>query len=397
MDVLSWRPEHLRHIVVEFTDVCNLRCIYCHQSLPGFEPRGHVNDAGLAELVEFAKAHNIGSIDLTGGGDLTMAPDWNSRCDMLLDAGVELNVTINLGRILTEAEIDTFSRFNVITVSIDTLDRELLRAVRKSADVRTILSNMARIKAKAHRHGRTKLKWIISGVYYAEITAGLPDLASYAVTFGAGFGLQDLVQYGPLSKNVGTVWMLKGEQAVAAANNTKHAISIARAGGISLHLPGDFESRLSELETQAFVVTAAPKVNIVSSPTKPGISHITYDSGVSAGMTRDCTDPWKYVQVLTDGVVRPCCLSRVTLGRLGHDGSLEEILNSSTARKLRQNLLDGTLDENCRACTARQVIPIDEYRNQMRFRLASSGFSLEDESVGTSAPNDQASLRTISI
>ena len=34
MALLEGRPEQIEHFVMEMTDRCNLRCVYCHQNMP---------------------------------------------------------------------------------------------------------------------------------------------------------------------------------------------------------------------------------------------------------------------------------------------------------------------------------------------------------------------------
>ena len=69
------------------------------------------------------------------------------------------------------------------------------------------------------------------------------------------------------------------------------------------------------------------------------------------GLTRDCVDPWKYVEFRVNGDVAPCC-RRPGVGNLASQ-SLGEILNGQPVRALRASLLDGTLDQRCANCTMR--------------------------------------------
>jgi len=75
---------------------------------------------------------------------------------------------------------------------------------------------------------------------------------------------------------------------------------------------------------------------------------------IPEGMTRDCLDPWVYVEVKVDGGVGLCCVRPPPIGNLTqHD--LAHILHSEDARSLRRDLLSGKPDDICRACGLRGV------------------------------------------
>jgi len=69
------------------------------------------------------------------------------------------------------------------------------------------------------------------------------------------------------------------------------------------------------------------------------------------GQTRDCVDPWTYVEFRVNGDVAPCCV-RSGVGNLATQG-LAMILNGEPVRALRAALLGGALDRTCADCTMR--------------------------------------------
>lgn len=76
----------------------------------------------------------------------------------------------------------------------------------------------------------------------------------------------------------------------------------------------------------------------------------THSRFVSTGMTRDCVDPWQYLEFRADGKVGPCCVR--VIGDL-NETSLEKIINGQSARQLRASLLMGRPDATCRGCGLR--------------------------------------------
>lgn len=72
---------------------------------------------------------------------------------------------------------------------------------------------------------------------------------------------------------------------------------------------------------------------------------------IPEGMTRDCIDPWVYIELRVDGGVSLCCV-RKPVGNLTQQ-SLASILHGEEARALRRDLLSGKPDGACRGCGLR--------------------------------------------
>lgn len=83
------------------------------------------------------------------------------------------------------------------------------------------------------------------------------------------------------------------------------------------------------------------------------MSDETHSRFIPDGLTRDCLDPWIYVEVKVDGAVSLCCVRR-PVGNLARQ-SLAHILHSDHARALRRDLLTGKPDAVCRNCGLRGV------------------------------------------
>ncbi|NUB08636.1 hypothetical protein FW320_20945 [Azospirillum sp. Vi22] len=50
---------------------------------------------------------------------------------------------------------------------------------------------------------------------------------------------------------------------------------------------------------------------------------------------RQCTAPWTWLQIMTDGSVRPCCFSKRNIGNL-QNNSIEDIWNGESIKELRR-------------------------------------------------------------
>ncbi len=92
------------------------------------------------------------------------------------------------------------------------------------------------------------------------------------------------------------------------------------------------------------------------------------------GQTRSCLDPWKNVEFMTNGRVKPCCKFNGAADLADH-GSLEDLRRSDTYQELRLGLLTGNLHPVCQTCHIRKMVPIKEQVQQV-FRLLGPGVSL---------------------
>src|SRR6185369_6264355 len=88
-------------------------------------------------------------------------------------------------------------------------------------------------------------------------------------------------------------------------------------------------------------------------------------SSISSGdekLTRDCLDPWNYLEVSAEGMVKPCCILP----------PLENILqappdrNSNRFRELRKSLLSGELTSSCKTCHIRDMVPARALRQKVQ-------------------------------
>jgi len=80
--------------------------------------------------------------------------------------------------------------------------------------------------------------------------------------------------------------------------------------------------------------------------------------------TRDCLDPWSYVEVRVNGDVAPCCV-RGPVGNLA-EATLAQILSGEPVRRLRAELLAGDLDPICAGCRQRGPMAPQHLQQKVR-------------------------------
>jgi MoaA/NifB/PqqE/SkfB family radical SAM enzyme len=251
--------DHVDMALFEATTNCNLRCTYCAVSLPWYV--GHDFDfSRIDKLVSEMVAAKVKAVSISGHGETTIIPNWDNYCKCFQDHGIAVVITSNFSTIYSDSEVEAFARMSCITISIDTVDRELLRTVRRKVDLRTILYNMQTIRLRAlTAYGREpNFNWQCT----------LSDLVAPKVPEWVQMGLLNGVKnftFGNLVENKEMPEMLardgvmiprhlsrlEREPLLAACQAIADAVSLARKAGADVIVqPGILEginARLGEL------------------------------------------------------------------------------------------------------------------------------------------------------
>jgi sulfatase maturation enzyme AslB (radical SAM superfamily) len=103
------------------------------------------------------------------------------------------------------------------------------------------------------------------------------------------------------------------------------------------------------------------------------VSHSDELAGIA--YTRDCLDPWNYLEMSADGDLRPCCRFR-PLAQLD-SGDVHTLRNNENFRDLRQSLLSGRLQSEWQGCHIRKAVTIDALKR----RVAAAAKQVGEEDV----------------
>ncbi|MFW5856743.1 MAG: radical SAM protein, partial [Planctomycetota bacterium] len=148
------RTLPLYTLAVELTSRCNLRCAYCRHadgSFRGSETRQDVLDRAL----EIARRYKPHAVSFVGDGEITISDGWMDKIAPFLQLPIPVTcIVTNLQKPFDEEEIEFFSRFRQIIISLDTVDRQTLKEVRVGSDVRNVFYTLARIRGAAVKRNR---------------------------------------------------------------------------------------------------------------------------------------------------------------------------------------------------------------------------------------------------
>jgi len=337
---------------IEFTTRCNLACVYCVSRLPSYSG-SDLDSAYLEGIVQSLKPRGVLTIGVSGHGETTMMRDWHLHCNELLDNQFDLYLSTNLSRELSDEEVDTLSRFQLIQVSTDTSDAGLFKELRRGGDFRTLLYNMNRIRGRAVRsRARVPVFWwhcVVSDrtVWKLEEHVGVGLSAGVKL-----FNFINLAKHPDMEcDEVNLITDMPRDQLERLPEHFHRVFDLIRSNG------GDYicDSLLERLEEK------------LSDPISPEPRNIErHFSLQQPGTTRDCIDPWSYAKVMSSGAVVPCCRTTCSVGLLSDGRQLHELLNDAPMREFRRSLLTGALHKDCLTCNIRRWTSIDK----LRFKVA---------------------------
>jgi sulfatase maturation enzyme AslB (radical SAM superfamily) len=139
----------LAEIRIDLNERCNLRCVYCAVSQPGYAGV-EMTDAVFAKCEELVAAQKGPlRISLNGHGETTYHSRWVEYCERLLRYGHEIHITTNLAKAYSDRELRALAFLNVIQISLDSANERLMKNIRRRVSVRNVVRNIEDVRAMA--------------------------------------------------------------------------------------------------------------------------------------------------------------------------------------------------------------------------------------------------------
>ena len=137
--------REIEYLRISVTDRCNLRCIYCMPE-DGVENVCHPSILTYEEILKICKTfakHGLKKIKITGGEPLVRRGVVDLIRELKQIPGIE-SVTITTNGVLLEEYYDALAAAGVdaITVSLDTLNREMYKTITRRDELERVLRGM---------------------------------------------------------------------------------------------------------------------------------------------------------------------------------------------------------------------------------------------------------------
>jgi hypothetical protein len=320
---------------IEITNECNLRCIYCGQSNNASVPQTMGFDV-FKRIIRELRTFPIYHILLSGGGETTVVRDWHLYAKEIFACGIHAEMVTNFARRFSNDEVAALSRFSAITVSIDTIDSQLLASLRRRVQCMTILDNIKRVQAEADRTGGAAIDWTWNIVFSDAILPSL--IATIECAHSLGMNRVRLLNF-----NKG-VPLPEGMQIENPAELPPAAM---RKSWQQLQLAIEMSRQMKiELEIQPGI-SAAMEEALFGSTTKTAKAQ-EYPEVIpeqNNEWSRSCLHPWNQMIINADQRFAPCCRIAPIFAN-----SVFGYLESKELLSLKISLLNGHLSAECRQC-----------------------------------------------
>ena len=200
-EALAGRPAMPRHVTLENTSACNLRCFMCEHHRPGVHKADVMGVDLFGRVLEEAAA-GADFLSLTVTGDPFVDPHLPSRIEAIR-RHPELSVEIvTNGMLLDRQRLSAFAGIRnplYFSVSLDTLDETAYRSIRsEQADLKGVLKNLSEFRALAGELGLRKVGLNLSSVLMKRTVLGLVEFVERAGQLGCdSVGLSHLTIFEP--------------------------------------------------------------------------------------------------------------------------------------------------------------------------------------------------------
>ena len=380
-DLLESHRTKIAHI--EFSSRCNLRCVFCYASQPGY--KGVDLDAETIEnVIETIKTRNVKVVTVSGHGETTMYKDWHRYCEKMIDAGMPLHIISNFAKELSHEELDVLSRFKSVEVSCDTSDPELFKKLRRGADLKTLSLNISRLRAMAIKEQRKGPTISFSCVVSDQNVFRLMDYVSFGKALGVThFNFCNLTKYSPLKDTLNPehITEMPLELLHKAEASLAETFEFLEGSNIEYHFQ---QGLLDTLKQKIQTLKTAPPPPPKEQPAKnepvdekdiheepETVEPVNEESGPrrysslrQAAQTRDCLDPWEFIMIQANKDVLPCCWHQ-PIYSLGKGQTLSEVFNNTRIKELRKSLLTGDLSTDCMNCPSRGWTSVDNLKKKV--------------------------------
>jgi Radical SAM superfamily len=170
---------------LEVTSRCNLRCTYCHLSHEDI-PEVDIDFSHFDRFIDGLKARGTRELIFNGRGENSFLDGWHTMVGRALDIGLVVTAVTNLSRTYSDEELEAFSRYASITVSVDTTDPVVFRSIRRKADIKLVLGNMLRVHTMALAQGRTPPEFVWNMILHSHSMLNLARSVSEGLVAGVG-------------------------------------------------------------------------------------------------------------------------------------------------------------------------------------------------------------------
>lgn len=327
-----------RHIDIDLSNKCNLRCRFCHLS---FHEPEKWQQLSYDQFLRIAPVlEKVESMTLFSKYEPLTCRDFIPIFDKICEYDIETYFSTN-GILLNDEIIDTLvGRLTYLTISVTGFTRETYEKNMGQDRLEKVRENLTKLNAAKKAANTEYPKLRITTVGMLDSLDELSRSVDFAAEFEASEGVR-MSYFRSHEEDMNELMPLNGADAVTTA--IEEAVVYA-------------ESR-----------------NVSFEPIGGSIDEIERDVDKALGH-RWCAQPWETLSLQPNGDVYPCAVAYTKVGNF-FDNTLEEIWNGEKLAAFRNGVNSpDRMNEDCRKCShCRYGSVLDPVAND---------FSATDEYVG---------------
>lgn len=305
----------------------------------------------IDDIYEYCVEAGINLVCTSANGETTMFPKWHEDLAAFLDTPqFTLQINSNFAREFSDEDLLALNKHTKIQISIDSSSPSLMKEQR-TADMRTILSNVVRLKHMMLKTGKKTILDINCTVTRKNITH-IADLARLALLLQVdALVVTEMMAASDNPNMPDGVKDLTDEEAGLFTVSITEAINVLKGTNTKIQVrPG-------------LVTKIVPILDALNAGQPPSAESLRVEdnAGLELG---PCMQPWTTVIVVASGEVRTCCGQSGTIGNI-KEQKLIDIVNGPVARDIRAKLLRGESELPCKTCWAAQSKPHEAFLEQV--------------------------------
>ncbi|MCZ7356132.1 MAG: radical SAM protein [Candidatus Methanoperedens sp.] len=318
-------------IVFDLTDVCHLRCIHCYRTFENQMRKTFLSIEVFKQIPE-SYYNYARQIDLSGGGESILHPNWDEILEFTADNGKRL-VTFNtsLSRV-KDYQLKRFVELGCgVAVSLEGARKETYESIRVGAKYETVFGNLRRIMDYQREIQNPRFHLIILWTLYKQ---NLEELNEF-VTMASEIGIEDIFVYPLIPHHKELMEMCCNPQSLEVEKYLLQALETATRNQIDLNIE-DIFIQTERLKSSVQLNKKLPltRFNIVRN------WHHQPDSAW-------CSLPFTQLKIDQSGNIHTCALSSRIYGNV-FVTPVDKIWNNQEFSQLRSEVI---LDRPSRFCT----------------------------------------------
>jgi MoaA/NifB/PqqE/SkfB family radical SAM enzyme len=372
------------HINLELTTACNYSCQYCAVSIPSYRA-SKINKQEAFKIIDdlALMEFSAGTVQLSGHGESTILPWFEELIIYIREKLPSISICFHTNGSYLDKHAKTIveQKVNHVSISVDGGSLEVFEQIRGKGSFEKLINGLTMLNHyKVEQNINEPFVCFVATLMKTNIFE-LDKLIELAHRFNVNQVItQPLTPYLELGTQVVTLNSLVQQERAKAYEVVSKAKKLAESNGIELKILNedpfnepvtewhlaieknqtndttDNQPSINETEN---IATSTTETESDNSEKVANAQENSTNSNISQKQYRLCTDPWRMMYINAKGGFDTCCFRHNDISETLANYSLNDVwYHSAGLNKVRNDLLQGTLDKICTACTVR---PISEH------------------------------------